>query len=170
MACMYDARLCLQSQIIISTSFATVLTCCEITVWRTVSLAVEMWMGHRRIIKIFRTESFSCFLLGYSSGTICFHTYLCIHVSAYLCIHGLKRKVFFGFLFVAHRHTTPCYSCGSFGIDFCRHWLADELMTVKVLKGLTILQNMFLQNPCEMAVRLSYSVKLVIVDPQAPPL
>lgn len=43
-------------------------------------------------------------------------------------------------------------------------------MTGKVLKGLTVLQNVFLQNPCEMAVSVSYSVKLVIVDPQAPPL
>lgn len=52
----------------------------------------------------------------------------------------------------------------------CATAVGDELMTVKVLKGLTILQNIFLQNPCEMTVRLSYSVKLVIVDPQAPPL
>lgn len=48
--------------------------------------------------------------------------------------------------------------------------LADGLMTGKVLKGLTVLQNVFLQNPCEMAVSVSYSVKLVVVDPQAPPL
>lgn len=79
-----------------------------------------------------------------------------------------RERVFFGLLFVAHGH--PVLQLWGLGIDFCRHWLADELMTVKVLKGLTIFQNIFLQNPCEMTVRLSYSVKLVIVDPQAPPL
>lgn len=75
----------------------------------------------------------------------------------------LKRKAFFHFvLFIARRHTTQCYSCGHFGVDFC-HWLADELMTGKVLKGFTILQNVFPQNPCEMAVSVFYSVKLVML-------
>lgn len=39
---------------------------------------------------------------------------------------------------------------------------------MKALKGLTIIQNIFLENTCEVAVRASYCVELVIIDPLAP--